>query len=109
MIELLFDKGKFLDYLKYENDRWFWTATHRHVCNRNHPMMTTQKQVRKAFWQAWRNGEFKGLHVTPRTIPDYSGNGRMHNTDTRCTFADWLDAMDKDGELAEGLADRVTL
>lgn len=71
--------------------------------------MTTQRQVRKAFWDAWRNGEFKGLNVTPRTILDCSGNGRMHNTDTRCVFADFVDALSKNGELAEGLAERVTL
>ena len=38
-------------------------------------MYTTQKQVRRAFWQDWRVGYFKPLHVTPRRITDYSGNG----------------------------------
>lgn len=72
-------------------------------------MLTTQKQVRKSFWDAWRNGEFKGLSVTPRRIPNYSGNGKMHNTDTRCAFVDFVDMLSKSGQLAEGLADRVTL
>jgi hypothetical protein len=72
-------------------------------------MMTTQKQVRTAFWKAWRDGHFGTLHVTPRKIPNYSGNGRMHNTDTRCAFVDWLDFQQKDDQLAEGLASRVTL
>lgn len=71
--------------------------------------MTTQEQVRKAFWDAWRRGEFAGLDVTPRLIPDYSGKGKMHNTDTRCAFCDFVDALSKNGELAEGLADKVTL
>ena len=71
--------------------------------------MTTQRQVRKAFWQAWREGQFKGLSVTPRRITNYSGEGKMHNTDTRCAFADFVDMLSKSGELAEGLADRVTL
>ena len=72
-------------------------------------MMTTQKQVRQAFWQAWRRGEFKGLDVTPRRIKNYSGNGLMHNTDTRCAFVDWLDGQCKAGEVSAELADRVTL
>lgn len=72
-------------------------------------MLTTQKQVRKAFWDAWRGGVFYGLNVTPKRIPNYSGNGTMHNTDTRCAFCDFVDALSKNGELAEGLADRVTL
>ncbi len=72
-------------------------------------MMTTQKQVRAAFWQAWRNGEFRGMNVTPKRITNYSGNGKMYNTDTRSAFCEWLDSQSKDGQLAEGLADRVTL
>jgi hypothetical protein len=72
-------------------------------------MYTTQRQVRKAFWDAWRAGEFKGLSVTPRRITNYSGNGKMHNTDTRCTFCDFVDMLSKSGQLADGLADRVTL
>jgi hypothetical protein len=72
-------------------------------------MLTTQKQVRKAFWEAWRRGEFEGLSVTPRQITNYSGNGKMHNTDTRCAFVDFVDMLSKSGQLAEGLANRVTL
>ena len=72
-------------------------------------MLTTQKQVRAAFWEAAGNGEFKGMNVTPRKITDYSGSGHMHNTDTRCAFVDWLDGMEKSGQLKEGLAERVTL
>jgi len=72
-------------------------------------MMTMEKQVRQEFWAAWRDGEFKGLHVTPRRIPNYSGNGKMHNTDTRTAFCDFVDMLSKSGQLADGLADRVTL
>ena len=70
---------------------------------------TTQREVRKAFWDAWRDGQFAGLNVTPRRIRNYSGNGKMHNTDTRTAFCDFVDYLSKDGMLAEGLADRVTL
>ena len=72
-------------------------------------MITTQKQVRKAFWDAWREGQFKGLSVTPKRITNYSGNGKMHNTDTRTAFCDFVDMLNKSGQLKEGLADRVTL
>lgn len=72
-------------------------------------VLTTQRQVRKAFWDAWRVGEFKSLHVTPKRITSFSGNGKMHNTDTRCAFADFVDYLNKAGALADGLADRVTL
>lgn len=72
-------------------------------------MYTTQKQVRKAFWSAWRRGEFGILSVTPRRITDYSGNGKMHNTDTRCAFCDFVDMLNRNGDLADGLAQRVTL
>jgi hypothetical protein len=67
--------------------------------------MTTQKQVRAAFWEAHR-----GLPgITPRRITHYSGNGKMHNTDTRCAFCDYVDALSKDGQISQELAQRVTL
>ena len=74
-------------------------------------MLTTQRQVRRAFWQYIRECHAAGIlqTVTPRRITNYAGTGKMHNTDTRCTFCDWLDAEDKAGNLAEGLAERVTL
>lgn len=72
-------------------------------------MYTTQKQVREAFWQAWRDGQFKGMNVTPRRITNYSGNGKMHNTDTRCAFVDFLDGLSKSNMLKDGLVERATL
>ena len=81
---------------------------HRNMESRQN-MMTTQRQVRAAFWAAWRRGEFQPLRVTPRKITNYSGTGKMHNTDTRCTFVDWLDGLSKNGEVSAELADRVTL
>jgi hypothetical protein len=72
-------------------------------------MLTTQRQVRHAFWQAWREGQFRGMNVTTHRITDYSGQGKMHNTDTRSAFVDFVDSLNRNGELAEGLADRVTL
>jgi len=70
-------------------------------------MLTTQRQVRRAFWQ-WVD-EFKPTGVSRRKIAAYDGAGKMYNTDTRCAFCDWLDAEDKRGNVASGLADRATL
>ena len=71
--------------------------------------LTTQEQVRAAFWRAVDEGQYKGLNVTPELITDHSGHGKMHNTDTRTAFCDFVDSLSRDGRLAEGLADRVTL
>ena len=68
-------------------------------------MLTTQKQVRAAFWM--QHAGMAG--ITPRKIRDYSGNGRMHNTDTRCAFVDYIDYLARSGEISESLAQRVTL
>jgi len=68
-------------------------------------MLTTQKQVRAAFWM--QHAGVPG--ITPRKIRDYSGNGRMHNTDTRCAFVDYVDMLARSGEISESLAQRVTL
>jgi len=65
-------------------------------------MITNLKDLRKLFWL-----EHPGL--SRRKIKDYSGNGKMYCTDTRCAFVDWLDAMEKSGQLKEGLAERATL
>jgi len=72
-------------------------------------MYTTQKQVRQAFWYAHKSGQFEGMNVTPKRITNYSGNGKMHNTDTRCAFCDFVDGLSRNGELADGLVERVTL
>ena len=67
--------------------------------------ITTQQQVRAEFWR-----EHKGVQgVTPRRITDYSGNGKMYNTDTRCAFADFVDYLSKAGDISQELAQRVTL
>lgn len=64
--------------------------------------ITTQRQLRAAFWS-----ENPGLER--RRIPDHSGNGTMHVTDTRCAFADWLDACSRAGRVSQALAERATL
>ena len=67
--------------------------------------ITTQKALRAAFWDA--HASIKG--ITRRKIRNYSGNGTMHNTDTRCAWVDFVDMMARDGQISESLAQRATL
>jgi len=65
-------------------------------------MMTTQKQIRAAFWAAhpaWMRVK----------IRDYAGTGSMYQTDTRCAFVDFVDSLARSGQISEALAHRVTL
>ena len=65
-------------------------------------MLTTQKQIRALFWATFPN-------LSRKTIPDHAGTGRMYTTDTRCTFVDYVDELQRDGEISEALANRATL
>ena len=66
---------------------------------------TTQKQVRDAFWHDHAGNP----NITRRRITDYSGKGKMHNTDTRCAFVDYVDMLSSNGDISDALAQRVTL
>jgi hypothetical protein len=63
---------------------------------------TTQAQVRAAFWR-------DNPTASRRLITDYSGRGKMHTTDTRCAFVDFLDSLSRDGAISPALAQRATL
>jgi hypothetical protein len=67
--------------------------------------MTTQKQIRAAFWRDHQG--IKG--ISRRKITNYSGHGKMHNTDTRCAFVDYVDSLSKSGAISPELAGRATL
>lgn len=62
----------------------------------------TSRDVRRAFWR-------EHPHLSRRKIPDYSGTGKMYCTDTRCAFADFVDALQRDGMVSDAVANRVTL
>lgn len=64
---------------------------------------TTQSEARDAFWQFV---EDFNVPASKRKIRDYSGHGKMHNTDTRTAF---VDSLARDGQISESLAQRVTL
>lgn len=65
-------------------------------------MITTQKELRREFWA-------QHPHLPRRKIKNYSGNGTMYPTDTRCAWCDWLDSMKKAGQISDSLAYRATL
>ncbi len=59
--------------------------------------ITTQRQLRHAFWQQH---------------PDLSrrrGRDGDYLTDTRVTWVDWIDALCRDAVISEALAQRATL
>jgi len=64
--------------------------------------MTNQKQIRAAFWTA---------HPTlPRQKYKWKTQKEsFYLTDTRCAFVDYVDQLQRDGQISEALANRVTL
>lgn len=68
---------------------------------------TNQKQLRKAF--------FETFPELPRRRHRYNwskGNKSdelIHHVDTRCTFVDWIDSLQRTGQISEALANRATL
>jgi hypothetical protein len=65
-------------------------------------MITTQKELRKLFWQTFPD-------LPRKKIRNYSDNGTMYRTDTRVTWCNWIDALSKSNEISQELAQRVTL
>lgn len=60
-------------------------------------MMTTQKQIRASFWEAHPDARCK------------RGRDGDYLTDTRVAFVDYVDMLQRDGQISEALASRVTL
>ena len=67
--------------------------------------ITTQRDIRRQFWLDNENTS----GVSRRKIRNYSGNGTMYNTDTRCAFTDYVDYLSKSGMISQSLANKVTL
>ena len=61
--------------------------------------MTNQAQVRMAFWE---RSEFSRKYNKRNSEGDY-------HVDVRCAFVDFVDALARDGQITESLAQRVTL
>jgi L,D-peptidoglycan transpeptidase YkuD (ErfK/YbiS/YcfS/YnhG family) len=66
--------------------------------------MTTQKQIRAAFWQAHRHIEAHARKWGIKTAPQ-----SRHNATTRTAFCDFVDYLARTGEISEALAFRATL
>jgi hypothetical protein len=66
--------------------------------------MTTQKQIRAAFWQAHPTHEAYARKWEIKTAPH-----NRHNAETRTAFSQFVDTLAKAGEISETLASRATL
>lgn len=66
--------------------------------------MTTQKQVRAAFWAAHPH-----FDAQARAAGIRSKRQNYHNATVRCTFVDFVDALARSGEISEALAQRINL
>lgn len=64
--------------------------------------ITNQRQLRREFWETFPQ-------LSKRRITDYSGKGKMHCTDTRVAWCDWIDFLSKCGDISQELAQRATL
>lgn len=74
-------------------------------------MMTNQKQVRAAFWEAFpefRRGVKKvGVHNGRTLYVEKTQND--YPTDVRVAFVDFVDHLHRDGQISDALANRATL
>lgn len=66
-------------------------------------MLTTQAQVRRAFWDYTQYDEAEEKRQK-RTRRD-----KDYRTDVRCAFVDYVNALRQDGQISEALAFKVTL
>ena len=62
--------------------------------------MKTQTEVRNAFWEAHQR--FAAQRRSKKRQNDY-------NADIRTSFVDYVDYLQRDGQISESLAYRVTL
>lgn len=63
--------------------------------------ITTQKQIRAAFWETHPNLSRKRTRAFGKELE--------YCTDTRCAFVDYVDLLRRNGEISEALAQRATL
>ena len=70
-------------------------------------MFTNQKQIRAAFWEAFPDLPRRRYRYSPRR--DDKTAELVHPVETRCAFVDFLDALHRDGQVSDALAQRATL
>ena len=66
--------------------------------------MTTQKEIRKAFW-----AEHTHFAEQAREAGIISKGQNAQCATVRCTFVEWLDGLQRSGIISEALANRATL
>jgi len=66
--------------------------------------MTTQKQIRAAFWDS-----FPHFEEQAREAGIFSKPQNFHCATVRCAFVDFVDHLQKNGQITESLAFRATL
>lgn len=71
--------------------------------------ITNQRDLRRAFWRHMSEYPTCYRGVSRKRITNYAGTGKMHNTDTRCAWCDYVDAMSRDNKISQELAQRATL
>lgn len=64
--------------------------------------ITTQRELRRQFWQAFPN-------LSRHKLGGHFGPDATYCCETRTAWCDWIDALAKSGEISEALADRATL
>ena len=67
-------------------------------------MMTTQQQIRSAFWSAHPHLEEQVRAAGMLTAPQ-----NKHCATVRCMYVDFLDSLQRSGLISAALADRATL
>jgi len=67
--------------------------------------MTTQREVREAFWREYSDYKSGGLPA------EYRKNKRQndYSVDIRVAFVEFVDSLVKNGEISSKLAERVIL
>ena len=63
----------------------------------SHPI-TTQQEIRRQFWMQYTGGE---------RLPGWAQN--QYPAATRCAFVDYIDFLQRNGDISEALAYRATL
>lgn len=67
-------------------------------------MITNQKALRAAFWASFPDFEFQA-----REAGIFSKSQNHHCATVRCSWVDFVDSIQKSGQISEKLADRATL
>jgi hypothetical protein len=69
--------------------------------------MTNQKQIRQAFWDAFPDLPRKRYRYSPNRFDKTAQ--LVYPIDTRCAFVDFVDNLQRNGDISESLANRATL